>query len=303
MNIFDLHCDTLLKLKNIDYSITENNGHITDNGLKSGGYLAQCFAIFTSPKIRGEEAYLHFKKQYDIFENTVNNSEILEKAIDSKSVIENNKNGKVSAILTVENADFLNCKLERINEFKNYGIRILGLIHNGENCLGFPHTNERLSLKQFGKEVVDALNYTDIFVDVSHLSFNGFNDLISLSKKPIVATHSACRELFNHSRNLYDCQIKSIADSGGIIGIPFYSLFLNGTKKTKIADIIIHLKHLIKIGGENVAAIGTDYDGMECEMFLKNCSEMQIFADALIKEFGINLSEKICYKNSMRVLG
>ena len=75
-----------------------------------------------------------------------------------------------------------------------------------------------------------------------------------------------------------------------------------GKKKTKIADIIIHLKHLIKIGGENVAAIGTDYDGIECEMFLKNCGEMQIFVDALIKEFGINLSEKICHKNCIAEL-
>ncbi len=303
MNIIDLHCDTLLKLKKNNYTITENDGHITDNGLKLGRYLAQCFAIYTSQKINGEDAYSYFKNQYMIFDNMVNSSKILKKAIDAKSIINNSKNSKVSAVLTVENAELLNGKLSRISELQKCRVKILGLIHNGENCLGFPHTNERIALKQFGKEVVDALNYTDIFVDVSHLSFNGFNDVISLSKKPIIATHSACRELFNHSRNLYDCQIKSIADSGGIIGIPFYSLFLNGTKKTKISDIIIHLKHLIKIGGENVAAIGTDYDGIECEMFLKNCSEMQIFVDALIKEFGINLSEKICYKNCMRVLG
>lgn len=303
MNIVDLHCDTLLKLKNKDYSISENNGHITDKRLKSGGYLAQCFAVYTSPKICGEDAYQHFKNQCTIFEQTVNNSEILEKAIDAKAVIENSNKGKVSAILTVENAELLNGKLDRINELKNNGISILGLIHNGENCIGFPHNEPNSPLKEFGKEVVDTLNSTNIKIDVSHLNFSGFCDVKTLSKNPIIATHSGCRELCEHTRNLYDSQIKDIANSGGIVGVPFYSLFLNGTDNTEISDIITHLEHLIKIGGEDVAAIGTDFDGMDCNLFLKDSSEMPILLDALTEKFGTNLTEKICYKNALRVLG
>lgn len=303
MNIIDLHCDTLLKLKNNNYTITENDGHITDNGLKLGGYLAQCFAIYTSQKINGEDAYSYFKNQYMIFDNMVNNSKILKKAIDARSIINNSKNSKVSAVLTVENAEFLNGKLSRISELQKCRVKILGLIHNVENCLAFPHTYENLPLKEFGKEVVDALNYTDILVDVSHLNFGGFNNVKVLSKKPFIATHSACRELCEHTRNLYDSQINDIANSGGIIGVPFYSLFLNGTNSTAILDIVTHLEHLIKIGGEDVAAIGTDFDGMNCNLFLKNSSGMHILADALIKKFGINLTEKICYKNALRVLG
>ena len=303
LNIIDLHCDTLLKLKNDDYCITKNNGHISDKGLKLGGYLAQCFAIYTSPKICGEDACTHFKNQCSIFENTVNKSKILEKASCAKSIINNSENKKVSAVLTVENAEFLNCNLERINLLKNHDISILGLIHNGENCLGFPHNIPNPPLKEFGKEVVDALNSTNIKIDVSHLNFGGFCDVKAISKNPIIATHSACSELCEHTRNLYDSQIKDIANSGGILGVPFYSLFLNGTNNTQVSDIVMHLEHLIKTGGEDVAAIGTDFDGMDCNLFLKDCSQMSVLVSELTKKFGINLTEKICSKNALRVLG
>lgn len=303
MNIIDLHCDTLLKLKEDGYNINNNDGHITDTALKSSGYSAQCFAIYTPPEIRRENAYLHFKNQYKVFENMVFTSEILQKANDTDSIIKNSQNGKVSAVLTVENAELLNGKLDRLSELKNCAATILGLIHNCENCLGFPHSTPNPPLKEFGREVIDALNNSNIIADVSHLNYGGFCDVKKLSKKPFVATHSACGELCNHTRNLHDSQIKDIANSGGIVGVPFYSVFLNGTAKTEVADILKHLEYLIKIGGEDVVALGTDFDGMRCKLFLKNCGGMPILVDALMQKFGTNLTEKICYKNALRVLG
>ncbi len=303
MKIIDLHCDTLFKLRKDGYDISKNNAHITDIGLKSGRYLAECFAIFTPPEIYGENAFLHFKEQYKIFKKMVFASKILEKAAEADYIINNSQRGKVSAILTIENAEFLNGKLERLYEVKNCSARILGVIHNGENCLGYPHCSENFPLKEFGREVIDALNNTNIIADVSHLNYGGFCDIKKLSKKPFIATHSACREICEHTRNLYDSQIKDIANSGGIVGVPFYSYFLNGTNKTEVADILNHLHYLIKIGGEDVAALGSDFDGIECKLFLKNCGEMPVLVDALIQKFGISLTEKICYKNALRVLG
>ncbi len=303
MKIIDLHCDTLLKLSSGSYSINENKGHITDSALQKGGYMAQCFAIYTSPEIKGEDAFIYLKNQYKVYKNMLKNSNILSKAENINDVEINSRSRKVSAILTIENAELLNGKIERINIIKNIGARILGLIHNGENCLGYPHSIEKLPLKNFGKEVIEALNYTDIFADVSHLNFAGFCDVASISKKPIIATHSACRDVFNHTRNLYDNQIKEIANSGGIIGIPFYSFFLDGTNNTKIESILCHLEHLINTGGEDVAAIGSDFDGIDCDLFLKTCAEIQILVEAILLKFGERLTEKICYKNVLRVLG
>lgn len=307
MKIFDLHCDTLFKFYGDDnYSLCENNGHVTDRGLLDGGYLAQCFAIYQPIDITGDNGFEFFQNQCDAFKNAVNGSSVLEFARTESDIEENRRNGKASAVLTVENADFLQGDLSRIEAVKQSGVRILGLTHNGENCLGFPHSADpklnALPLKIFGKEVVDALNSTDITVDVSHMSEGGFWDVQRLSKKTFVATHSGCSSVFRHSRNLSDEKIRAIAQSGGVVGCVFYSHFLNGTNRTTTEDIIRHLEHLVKIGGEDAAALGSDFDGMDCELEFKDARGMPILAEAVIQKFGFPAAEKICFKNAMRIL-
>lgn len=307
MFVFDLHCDTLFKFfEDQRYSISKNNGHISDIGLKNGGYLAQCFAIYQPTDITGDRGFDYFKKQCDLFKNAVSKSSVLEFATDKMDIEENRKDGKVSAVLTVENADFLQNDLQRLKTVEEKGVKILGLVHNGENCLGHSHSNDKalakLPLKGFGCEVVQALNSTNITVDVSHLNVGGFWDVARLSKKPFVATHSGCSEVFKHSRNLCDEQVKAIAQSGGVVGCVFYSHFLNGTDTTDIDSVLRHLEHLIKVGGEDVAALGSDFDGMDCDLPFQNASEMHILADAIIKKFGFSVAEKICFKNAMRII-
>ena len=307
MRIFDLHCDTLFKFyENEQYYLSQNNGHITDYGLAQGDYLAQCFAVYQPTDITGDSGFEFFKNQCEAFKNIVKGSSVLEFATCKKDLERNRQNGKVSAVLTVENTDFLQGDISKIEAARENGVRILGLTHNGENCLGFPHSVDRklnaMPLKGFGCEVVDALNSTNITVDVSHLNEGGFWDVKRLSKKPFVATHSGCTAVFGHSRNLNDEQIKAIAESGGVVGCVFYSHFLNGTDETRVDDIIRHLEHLVKVGGEDVAAFGSDFDGMECQLFLQNASGMQILTDAVIQKFGHTVAEKLCFKNAMRIM-
>lgn len=302
MKIIDLHCDTLYKFKSVNgYSFKNNNGHITENTLIKGDYMAQCFAAYIPANLMGEDAYTYFSASINDFEKNILTAKI-KKAKNGKQIIENNNNGFVSAVLTVENAEPLNGSINRVNEFVNHNVRLLGLVHNGENCIGFPHNNSCEGLKQFGKDVVEALNETDITVDVAHLNKKGFSDVADISKKPFVSSHSACDALCHHTRNLTDHQIRAIAKSGGVVGIPFYAAFLNGGTKTEICDIIRHLEHLINTGGEDIAALGTDFDGMTCDLFLKDCSEMPRIANEIIKKFGFNLAEKICYKNALRII-
>ena len=308
MKIIDLHCDTLYKhieLKT-DYSLCCNDGHISEEGLRAGGYMAQCFAIYQPTRITGGDGYSFFIEQCDYFRKFSKECGLIRCAVTGKDIENNYNQGKISAVITIENADFLNNRIERLKEARNRGIRILGLIHNGENCLGFPQSRDKrldcLPLKDFGKEVIDAINYTDLIADVSHLNYGGFRDVAELSKKPFIATHSGCREVFDHPRNLYDEQIKSIAQSGGVVGVLFYSCFLNGTDSTAAEDIIRHIEHLINVGGEDVAAIGTDFDGMDCEMFISGAGGMQKLAEMLIKKFGYSIAEKICFRNAIRNL-
>lgn len=305
MNIFDLHCDTLLKLRNSNCNMFENSGHISEIKLVKGKYLAECFAIYIPCDIFADDAFFYFKEQYNIFEKMLKNSEYLRFASNRNDILFNNENGKVSCILTAENAEFLNNDLDNLNFVKKLGLRILGLIHNGENCIGFPNSDNieinLKPLKSFGREVIDFLNSNEIFVDVSHLNYGGFKDVVNIYKKPIIATHSCCRSVFDHRRNLSDDQIIDIANSCGIIGINFYSLFLNGNNTTEIGDIIAHIKHLINIGGEDVVALGSDFDGIECELPFKDCSEINLLVDELIKNLGFFVTEKICFKNALKL--
>lgn len=305
MKIIDLHCDTLWKIGAKEgYSFYENDGHISEKGLVFGGYMAQCFAIYTPIKLKGEDAFNYFEERYKSAQKLFTDSENISLAAGSNQVLANAEKSKVSAILTVENGDFLNGKIERLASIDKRNFKIFGLIHNADNCIGFRHSGEEITapLKPFGKEVVDAINNTGMVVDVSHLNVGGFWDVVNISKKPVIATHSACRELKEHTRNLYDDQIKAIANSGGVVGVPFYDLFLKDTKKTEVNDIIRHIEHIIKIGGEDCPAIGTDFDGIDSEMFIENCSEMQILTEEIIKKFGFNSAEKICFKNALRIL-
>lgn len=304
MYIFDLHCDTLHKFyENPAYDIAANCGHITEFGLFSGSYIAQCFAVFLPPEIPVEKQYMFFKNQYNRFCSITRGR--LKPAKSRRDIIANFKKKKVSAVLTVENADFLSFDLKKLKIAERLGVKILGLCWNTENCLGFPNSSlpeiHRPPLKAFGKEVVAALNNSTIIPDVSHLNYGGFMDVAAIYKGAFVASHSACHSLCPHPRNLTDKQIRLIAESGGVVGLNFYSRFLNGTGKTEMDDIVRHFKHLIKVGGESVAAIGTDFDGMECTLPIKSAADMPILADRLIREFGFLTAEKICYRNAMRL--
>ena len=304
MKIIDLHCDTLYKPVELgeDYSFFENHGHISEKKLIEADYLAQCFAVYIPSDFSGEDGYKFFKNQYKRLLKFTTESKKLSIAKNTMAILKNQNKGKISAVLTLENADLLNGDINRLKFLENCGVKILGLIHNGENCIGFPHTSPNLSLKDFGKEVVNAVNNNEMIIDVSHLNVAGFWEISKLSKKPFIASHSACNNLQNHSRNLSDEQIRAIAISGGVVGIPFYAPFLNGGIKTEMEDIILHIKHLIKVGGKEIPAFGTDFDGMECEMFLKDCSKMQILTEELIKKFRFSVTEKICFKNALRIL-
>lgn len=306
MRVIDLHCDTLYKIHKYGKEKAFSKGHISDIKLKNGGYMAQCFAVYQPIDITKDNGLKHFNEQCRLYCKTVKDSKILRLACNKKDVIDNYKKNMVSAVLTVENLDFLQNDINNIKLLTANKVKIAGLIHNGENCIGFPHSADRkkalMPLKGFGKEVIEALGEAKITVDVSHLNVGGFFDVAKISKRPFVATHSCCRAVFDHSRNLDDVQIRAVALSGGVMGLNLYSLFLNGTDKTEVADVIRHLEHLINIGGEDVAAIGTDFDGMDCELFLKDASKIQTLCSELIKRFGFSMTEKICFKNALRIL-
>ena len=146
------------------------------------------------------------------------------------------------------------------------------------------------------------MNELGMIIDVSHLNDGGFYDVAKISKKPFIASHSNSRYITNHSRNLTDDMIKVISNSGGVIGMNFCNYFLGDSSVATIDDIIKHIKHIVNIGGVDVVAMGTDFDGIPNKVEIEDISQMHKLQDRLLssgfKEYEI---EKMMYKNTLRV--
>lgn len=312
MKVIDLHCDTidgLVRGKSND--LRKNELMVDLEKMQKGNSLAQTFALFVDIS-ENKDPYKHFTKLYNKFsEELEKNKDIIELATSYKEIIENEKNNKMSAILSIEEGAVLEGKISRLEEVHKKGVRMITLTWNHENEIGYPnfeYKHKDKGLKPFGIELISKMNELGVLIDVSHLSDGGFYDVAKYSKKPFIATHSNARAITNHSRNLTDDMIKILANSGGITGINFLHAFLTDDydkvlKQSRIEDMIRHIKHIYNVGGIDVIALGSDYDGITSNVEMKDISEIGKLADALQKEkFKIDDIEKIFYKNALRIM-
>ena len=181
------------------------------------------------------------------------------------------KTGKKAIMIGIENGYAIGKDLSNIEKFYNLGARYITLSHNGHNdicdsCNPRPKLGdkdaEHNGLSEFGKKVVAEMNRLGIMADVSHISVKSFWDLIEVSKAPIIASHSGCRALTDHPRNLYDDQLKALAKKGGIIQVVGYPGFLeNAAGRADVKIYVDHIEHAVKVAGIDHVGIGSDFDG------------------------------------------
>ena len=254
------------------------------------------------------DPYSLFLKISEVYKREIEaNSDLIRPALSYDDVIANREEGKMSSILTVEDGQLLDGRLERLEELYERGVRLLTLTWNYENCIGYPNSREaekhRLGLKPFGIETVERMNRLGMIVDVSHLSEGGFYDVAEHSDKPFVASHSCARALCDHPRNLTDDQLKRIAQAGGVAGVNFNASFLREqSTKTFVDDIVGHIKYMISVMGDEHVALGSDFDGIDCRLEVENYDFYGEVVCRLEKIFPQKTVEKICYANVLRVL-
>ena len=314
MNLIDMHCDTLLECYLNSYGLRKNHGHLDLESMAASGALAQFFAIFLPS---GEDAREHgieigpyrlFEEVYGLYQSEMaKNKDLILPAYSYQDILENKRKNKISAILTVEDGQLIEGDIDRIQELYDMGVRLITILWNRENCIGFPNSRDenahQKGLKPFGIEVVERMNRLGIIIDVSHISEGGFFDVAKYSEKPFVASHSCARALCGHPRNLTDAQLKRIAESGGVAGVNFYSEFLKDVSKyTAINDIKEHIGHMVSVMGEDGVALGSDFDGIDCELEIENYGQYGKLISELEKCYSNDVLEKICYKNVLRVV-
>lgn len=320
MSYIDMHCDTLLEAYVAGAKdLFELPGMVDFLKLRQGGALAQFFAVFMPPtRIREFHPELAEFTDESYFQTCVKtlqesisaHSDIIALAKNADDILRNQAQGKMSAVLTVEDGRMIQNDLKRIDMLYENGVRVIGLTWNGANCLGYPNSSnpEEMArgLTPFGREAVEYMQEMGVLVDVSHLSDGGFYDVASICKKPFIATHSNCRALSPHQRNLTDEMIRVVANAGGVIGINFCPQFLQPditSNRSTVERIVAMARHLKKVGGIDVVAFGSDLDGISGEIEVDSAAKMPMLIEALTAAgFTDEELEKISSGNVLRVL-
>ena len=304
--MIDLHCDTIMQLLDHPDSgdLYRNTWKIDIEKLQKAHSKVQDFALFINlgdtndPYGRYEEMRNLCTTQIHLY------GEHIQHVLSYQDVESVYKSGKIGALMSIEEGGVLGGDLDKLKQAYQDGVRMITLTWNYPNGLGEPHCGEQhKKLTPKGIEFVEAMQDLGIIVDCSHLNDAGTEQLGDILDVPFVASHSNAREVTAHTRNLPDNLIKLIANKGGVIGLNFAQSFLGTSPISRIDDIVKHGLYLINKGGEDVVALGTDFDGIKPNTEIKDASEMYRLYDAF-KEAGLSVEqcEKLFWKNADRLL-
>ena len=267
--VFDFHCDTALALMgehgNAPCDLRRNNHHIDlERAAVNGGYC-QCFACFTTPFMEqrsGVPVTTIFERELAALQNGIQaNSDLIRQAFSMEEVRQNQKNGLMSGILTLEGTAGINFDASRLEDLYKTGFRIVSLGWNEKNPLTGSHRTGG-GLTDMGREFVSEAQRLGYLVDVSHISDEAFWDLTRITEGPIIATHSNSRAVWGESRNLTDDMFRAIVDTDGVAGFNMCYEFI-GEKPTldTACDHILHFMELDPTGKH--IALGGDLDGID----------------------------------------
>ncbi|MDO5018774.1 MAG: membrane dipeptidase [Lagierella massiliensis] len=313
----DLHCDTVMKY--ITNSKPEEifQGEKSHLGLKELYDLkvkAQFMAIFLPSEEDLKEINLEGISDIDYVDKALKFYANIENTYPDKfkvtsnykEYLENEKNGIVSLFPTIEDGRLIESP-EQIKELRKKGITLITLLWNNENSLGYPHTlsgyENKVGLKELGIEVLEEMEKEKVIIDVSHLNEQGIEDVLKYTKKPFMASHSNARAVTDVTRNLSDIQLKNLGNRGCVAGLNLCPYFSSSDTSvmTTFKDYEHHIRHMLNKGGEDLVAIGTDFDGIGGDFEIKRPYKVMEFLDYLnIQGLSSEIVEKIAYKNVER---
>jgi membrane dipeptidase len=230
--VVDTHADTTQRFIDGDFDLGPRNskGSIDIPRMKEGGLAAIFLSIWIPSKITGPIAVKRALQQIDaVREQVRKHSQDLVLATNAAEVRESRQQGKIALLMGIEGGHMINSDLNVLRKYAALGVRYVTLTHSG-NCEWADSSTDKPvhnGLTDFGKEVIREMNRLGMMVDVSHVSDKTFRDVLSISKAPVIASHSNCRALCDHPRNMSDEMIRALAAKGGVIQINYHVGFLS----------------------------------------------------------------------------
>ncbi|MBO5033186.1 MAG: dipeptidase [Lachnospiraceae bacterium] len=322
MKIADMHCDTISEIwesrqRQRPQKLCQNQLHVDIQKMKKAGYVLQNFAMYIDLK-RQSDPFEYVCELIDVFyEELAENKNDISVIKTYQDILENEKQGKISAMMTIEEGGCCKGELEKLEKLYQLGARMMTLTWNYPNELAYPNmlTDQKdrngfyiadysRGLTEKGFDFIERMEELGIIIDVSHLSDAGFWDIVKHTKKPFAASHSNARALCAHSRNLDDDMIQAIAGRGGVIGLNYYGCFLNETNDSdsSVLKIARHARHIVKTGGIACLGLGSDFDGIDGTLEMEDCSQMDKLVSALEKQhFTGSEIDRILYQNVLNL--
>lgn len=326
--VIDMHCDTIPviydKLQQGEkVSLKDGDLKINLEKMKTGNYLCQCFSLYANLGTLREkniEPYEHVTRLVECWKKEIGSyPDQIRQVFSYADILENEKAGRMSAIMTVEEGGVYEGKLENLSALYDQGVRMSNLTWNFVNELAYPNPSREEGkpwnpdlengLTDLGFQFIEEMERLGIVIDTSHLNDAGIRDILQHVKGPVIASHSNARALAGHLRNLSDENVRGIAEHGGVIGVNFYPDFLmpcasDGRENLEASaeDIVRHMKYLYQTGGIDCIALGTDFDGFDGYVDIEHAGQMPKLADVMSREgFTDREIEKIFCGNTLRV--
>lgn len=316
----DTHTDTAIEILRGKANVADLQ--VNFDKMREGGLDVVFFAIYKGQGICNdsarvavpkwtEEQLVKFNKYID------DHSDIAGKACNVADVRRLKAEGKAIAILALENGYQVGKDLSNLQKFYDLGVRYITLSHNNHNdvcdsdhCKNDPSKGFQIEpkwhgLSPFGEEVVKEMNRLGIIIDISHTADETVEDVLAISKAPIIATHSCCRELSGRDRNLPDDLIRRIGEKGGVVSVTIVPSFLkmNDPKSADVKTFCDHVEHVRDIAGIEHVGFGSDFDGGGGVPGINSALEVQNVTDELIRRGWSEAELKLFWgENILRVM-
>ena len=263
--VVDGHCDTPYRLIRHNLHLGEHDpeAQLDLKSLRESGITASFFASYVPPSYAGRGAARFAYRLIELIHDEVRrNQDVLRFCNDSAGIRQAKTDGKIAIMIGVEGGHAIEDSLSILRDFYALGARYLTLTHVNTNnwCDSSGDPGRHNGLTDFGRDVVRTMNDLGMIVDISHVSDAAYYAVLETTRVPVVATHSSCRALCRHPRNMTDAMLRDLAKNGGICMINFFSAFLND----RVAEVIINSQKRVKSesagGPEEMPNDSTDWD-------------------------------------------